>query len=70
LEFIFGDLAKEFTADEEKVLCALTCFSLPAKVEHLAAVIVSRKRSRQLRQHPCRIRARATAPLSQATAAC
>ena len=33
LEFIFGDLAKEFTADEEKVLCALTYFSLPAKVE-------------------------------------
>jgi hypothetical protein len=32
LEFIFGDLAKEFTADEEKVLCALTYFSLPAKV--------------------------------------
>ena len=31
LEFIFGDLAKEFTADEEKVLCALTYFSLPAK---------------------------------------
>ncbi len=31
LEFIFGDLAQEFTADEEKVLCALTYFSLPAK---------------------------------------
>ncbi len=38
LEFIFGDLAKEFTPDEEKVLCALTYFSLPAKVEHLAVI--------------------------------
>ena len=38
LEFIFGDLAKEFTADEEKLLCALTYFSLPAKVEHLAEI--------------------------------
>ncbi len=45
LEFIFGDLAKEFTADEEKVLCALTYFSLPAKVEHLAAT------TRRLRRH-------------------
>ena len=38
LEFIFGDLAKEFAADEEKVLCALTYFSLPAKVKHLAEI--------------------------------
>ncbi len=39
LEFIFGDLAKEFTDDEEKVLCALTYFSLPpAKVEHNAEI--------------------------------
>lgn len=36
LEFIFGDLAREFTEDETKVLCALSYFSLPAKVEHLA----------------------------------
>ena len=36
LEFIFGDLAQEFTADETKVLCALTYFTLPAKVEHIA----------------------------------
>src|SRR5262245_2014393 len=38
LEFIFGDLAKEFTKDEERVLVALTYFTLPAKVEHIAAV--------------------------------
>ncbi len=38
LEFIFGDLAQEFTKDEEKVLVALTYFTLPAKVEHVAAV--------------------------------
>ncbi len=36
LEFIFGDLAREFTEAETKVLCALSYFSLPAKVEHLA----------------------------------
>ena len=38
LEFIFGDLAWEFTADETKVLVALTYFTLPAKVAHIAAV--------------------------------
>jgi tetratricopeptide (TPR) repeat protein len=38
LEFVFGDLVNEFTDAETKVLCALTYFSLPAKVEHLAAV--------------------------------
>ena len=38
LEFIFGDLANEFTDDETKVLCALTYFTLPAKVEHVAMV--------------------------------
>ena len=37
LEFIFGDLVNEFTADETKILCALTYFTLPAKVEHIAA---------------------------------
>ena len=35
LEFIFGDLAQEFTADETCVLVALTYFTLPAKVEHV-----------------------------------
>jgi tetratricopeptide (TPR) repeat protein len=36
LEFIFGDLAQEFTGDETKVLVALTYFALPARVEHIA----------------------------------
>jgi hypothetical protein len=36
LEFIFGDLAQEFTAEETRVLVALTYFTLPAKVEHIA----------------------------------
>src|SRR5215213_5388997 len=38
LEFAFGDLVNEFTEAETKVLCALTYFSLPAKVEHIATV--------------------------------
>ena len=38
LEFAFGDLVHEFTEDETKVLCALTYFSLPAKVEHVVVV--------------------------------
>jgi tetratricopeptide (TPR) repeat protein len=38
LEFIFGDLANEFTDEETKVLVALTYFTLPAKVEHLTEV--------------------------------
>jgi tetratricopeptide (TPR) repeat protein len=38
LEFVFGDLLKEFTEDEIKVLCALTYYSLLAKAEHVAAV--------------------------------
>lgn len=38
LEFVFGDLADEFTDDETKVLCALPHFTLPAKVEHIAPV--------------------------------
>jgi tetratricopeptide (TPR) repeat protein len=38
LEFVFSDLANEFTEDETIALCALTYFSLPAKVEHVAAV--------------------------------
>jgi tetratricopeptide (TPR) repeat protein len=38
LEFVFGDLANEFTSDEERVLVALTYFALPAMVEHIAAV--------------------------------
>ncbi|HEX8149128.1 MAG TPA: DUF4062 domain-containing protein [Pyrinomonadaceae bacterium] len=38
LEFVFGDMADEFTDDETKVLCALTHFTLPARVEHIAPV--------------------------------
>lgn len=38
LEFVFGDLVTEFTEDETKVLCSLTYFTLPAKVEHIASV--------------------------------
>ncbi len=38
LEFVFGDLVNSFTDDETKVLCALTYFTLPAKVEHVAMV--------------------------------
>jgi len=36
LEYIFGDLLETFTADETKVLAALTYFSLPAKLKWLA----------------------------------
>jgi tetratricopeptide (TPR) repeat protein len=38
IEFVFGDLVNEFTDAETKVLCALTYFTLPAKVEHIATV--------------------------------
>src|SRR5262249_29579995 len=38
LEFIFGDLVHEFTNDETQVLAALTYFTLPVKVEHIAEV--------------------------------
>ncbi len=39
LGFIFDDLVEEFTADETLVLCALTHFTLPARVEHVADVV-------------------------------
>ena len=35
LEFVFGDLVGDFSEAETHTLCALTYFSLPAKVEHL-----------------------------------
>lgn len=38
LEFIFGDLVEDFSAAETHALCALTYFTLPAKVEHIAAI--------------------------------
>lgn len=36
LEFIFSDLVRDFTDAETRILCALTYFTLPAKLEHLA----------------------------------
>jgi tetratricopeptide (TPR) repeat protein len=36
LEYIFGDLLETFSADETKVLAALTYFSLPAKLKWIA----------------------------------
>jgi tetratricopeptide (TPR) repeat protein len=36
LEYIFGDLLETFTADETKVLAALTYFSLPPKLKWIA----------------------------------
>ncbi|MEI7820226.1 MAG: tetratricopeptide repeat protein, partial [Verrucomicrobiota bacterium] len=38
LEFIFGDLVEDFDAAETQALCALSYFTLPAKVEHVAAI--------------------------------
>ena len=38
LEFIFGDLVEDFSEAETHALCALTYFTLPARVEHLATV--------------------------------
>jgi tetratricopeptide (TPR) repeat protein len=38
LEFIFGDLVEDFSEAETRTLCALTCFTLLAKVEHIATV--------------------------------
>lgn len=37
LEFIFGDLVEDFSDAETRALCALTYFTLPTKVEHVAA---------------------------------
>ncbi len=38
LEFIFGDLVEDFSAEETKVLCALTYFTQPAKLEHIVPI--------------------------------
>jgi len=38
LEFIFGDLVDDFTQAETRVLCALTYFTLPAKLDHISEV--------------------------------
>ena len=45
LEFIFGDLVKDFDDAETKALCALTYFTLPASVEHVAAIAGLRERA-------------------------
>ncbi|HBJ87680.1 MAG TPA: hypothetical protein DDZ88_28250 [Verrucomicrobiales bacterium] len=39
LEFIFGDLVEDFSEAETKVICALTYFTLPAKVEHVLLML-------------------------------
>jgi len=39
LEFVFGDLITHFSQAELDVLCALSYFSLPAKVEHLTELV-------------------------------
>jgi len=38
LEFIFGDLVEDFSEAETRTLCALTYFTLPAKVEHITTI--------------------------------
>lgn len=38
LEFIFGDLVEDFSPVETSVLCALTYFTLPAKLEHIVEI--------------------------------
>jgi len=45
LEYIFGDLLETFTADETKVLAALTYFSLPAKLKWIADMTTLRERA-------------------------
>ena len=38
LEFVFGDLVADFSNAETQALCALTYFTQPASVEHIAAI--------------------------------
>ena len=38
LEFIFGDLVEDFSEAEVRVLCALTYFTLPARVDHISEI--------------------------------
>jgi len=45
LEYIFGDLLETFTADETKVLAALTYFTLPAKLKWIADMTTLRARA-------------------------
>ncbi len=46
LEFIFGDLVGEFSADEMKVIAALTYFAESARVKHIAPLA-------ELEEEPC-----------------
>lgn len=39
LEFIFGDLAREFTENETRALAALSFYTLPARVKHIADLL-------------------------------
>lgn len=39
LDFIFGDLVADFKPEEIRVLCALTYFTLPARLEDIAAIV-------------------------------
>ena len=43
LEFVFGDLVDDFSDAETKALCALTYFTMPVKVEHIAAIAALQK---------------------------
>lgn len=54
LEFIFGDLVQDFSPAETAALCALTYFTLPAKVEHIATVagVERRAGTRDVTQAP------------------
>lgn len=38
LEFIFGDLLETFTPEETATLCALTYYTLPTEVKHIAQI--------------------------------
>ncbi len=38
LKFIFGDLVEDFDAAETQALCALTYFTLPVEVKHVAVI--------------------------------
>ena len=38
LEFIFGDLVEDFSEAETHALCALTYYTQPTKIEHIAAI--------------------------------
>lgn len=38
LEFIFGDLVEDLSENEVSVLCTLSYFTIPAKIEHIVAI--------------------------------